>query len=325
MFDHIAPIYKTLVYNYLEPKDLASLGKTCKVIHGDTNRKDMIVKKLSSTFGYKVDKYYWKYGNYYDYESMSKDMIILISIEYKKKMLSLKLKDVEDMTFLEKRYLVICSPIHLFLILDKESQKEIINIFCRHIYDMIIYANQRGMKIKVYDYRCDEEFDLYPFMNHVNHHLENIFKKSGEEIRYHLIQKLIDVRASLDVSNPKSKNVFSEMEFIYLLYHGDFLKIDKLIEVALFLQKYLPGHLSDYLDVTFGEYLESTDDTYEDPWDIHAKDIDKILDNKNKTYPEQTNAEVLDELLLECKLFSVNLIRNANEKRWKRHCASESS
>lgn len=322
MFDHIASIYRTLVYEYLEPEDLATLGETCKIIHEDTNRKDMIVKKLSSTFGYKVDEYYWKYNNYY--ESMSKDMINLISIEYKKKMLSLKLKDVENMTFLEKRYLVICSPIHLFLILDKESQKEIINVFCRHIYDMIIYANQRGMNIKTYDYRCDEEFDLYPFMNHVNRHLENIFIKSGEEIRYHLIQKLIDVRVCLDISNPKGKNVFSEMEFIYLLYHGDFLKIDKFIEIGLFLQKYLPGHLSDYLDVTFEEYLEDTDNE-DDPWDIYAKDIDKILDKKNKTYPDQTNAEVLDELLLECKLYSVNLIREANERRWKRYCASKSS
>lgn len=311
MIDHVAPIYRRLIYEFLSPQELARLGETCKTFYEDKNRNDLIISKISSNFGYKIDRYYWK-NEYLSYSLMKKELIESISQEFKKRTLSFKFKKIEDLSRVDKRYLFIYFRIELFKVLDIESQKEITLFLCDQLYHMWNYAKKKGMNMSIYEYRCPEEFDLYPLYNFIKDTLENIFLQGADTIKYILIKKLIDLTNITKNIFPK-RNIENDIDieyFIYSLFKGDITNLTQIIEIGLFFDKYFPTYLSNYLDNIFSYYLGEDTETY-------SYHMEEILDQKNQTYPEHTNADVLDDLLLKCKLYSVSLIREENRRRQK--------
>jgi hypothetical protein len=320
MIDVIAPIYRKLIYEYLDVYDLSNISKICKKFNQDNERKEMLVKKISELFGYHVHQYFWKDNDTYDYCSIPQDILEHLLIEYKKKILSLSLKEVEDMSFEKKRYLIIHAPIDLFLCLDFDSQKKIIQNLCGIIGDSIRYANQKDMNIYIYEYRSDNKFDLYWLVNDIKCTLELIFKSSNDKVRYELILQIIYIRTSVDLEYPKSNTYFLEEEFISYFYIYGIQEIEKIIEIGIFFQKYFPKYLKDFLHNNIGYYIVTIEREGDVTNDRYANDVEMILDQNNLIYSDKTNAEVLDKLLLDCKLFSVELFRESNRKRWIRYC-----
>ena len=186
------------------------------------------------------------------------------------------------------------------------------------------YAEKNKMNMTTYEFRCPEEFDLYPFYNFIQNTLECIFYDSSDETKYVLIGRLIELtNITRNISPKRSKNEIDVDIFIYRLFGGDMSRLKEIINTGIFFKKYFPGYLRDYLDNIIGAYIE-INDSYEDTgYDIYADNMETILDQKNRIYPELTNAEILDDLLLECKLFSVSLVREANKRRQKRFMESD--
>jgi hypothetical protein len=319
MLDLVAPIYRRLIYEFLSPQELAGLGETCKKIHQDPNRMEMMILKISGNFTYEIDKYYWR-KNYISYFHMPKYLVSPLVQEFKKRIVSLRFEEIENLSFEDKRYLIIHFPTDLFELSDIETQKEITLFLCDQLYHMWKYAEKREMNMMIYDYRCPEEFDLYPFYNFIKNTLQPIFLNGTESIKYVLIKKLIELSNITRNMSPKSKvgNDIVVMDFIHTLFtnYGD---LNEMVEIILFIRKHFPGYLRDYLDNIIGSYVEMNNDYEDTAYDIYAEDIEKKLDLQNETYPERTNAEVLDELLLECKLFSVSLVRETNKARHERY------
>jgi hypothetical protein len=320
MLDLVAPIYRRLIYEFLSPQELVQLGETCKKIHYDQNRIEMMILKISSKFTYEIDKYYWR-KTYLSYFRMPKYLVFPLVQEFKKRILSLRLEEIENLSFEDKRYLVIHFPTDLFDLSHIETQKEITLFVCDQLYHMWNYAEKRKMNMVVYDYRCPEEFDLYPFYNFIKNILQDIFLNGSEAIKYILIKKLIELSNITRNMSPKNKvgNDIDVMDFIDSLFTGDLNQIVEIIDIGLFIRKYFPGYLRDYLDNIIGSYVEINNDYEDTAYDIYAEDIEKKLDLQNEKYPDRTNAEVLDELLLECKLFSVSLVRETNKERHERY------
>jgi hypothetical protein len=318
MLDLIAPIYRRLIYDFLSPRDLGSLGASCKKIHQDPNRMELIILKISSNFTYEIDLYYWR-KKYLSYFRMPKYLVSPLVQEFKKRILSLKFEEIENRSFQEKRYLVIHFPNNLFELSDIETQKEITLFLCDQLYHMWKYAEKRQMNMKIYDFRCPEEFDLYPFYNFIKNTLQNIFLNAPEAIKYILIKKLVELSNITKIMSPKIDNDIDVMNFIDTLFTGDLNLMVEIIDIGLFLRKYFPGYLRDYLDNIIGSYVDMNNDHEDTEYDIYAENIEKKLNLQNEKYPERTNAEVLDELLLECKLFSVSLVRETNKARHERH------
>jgi hypothetical protein len=289
------------------------------------NRDDLIISKISNYYRYKVDKYYWQESKeeYIIYSLMTKELQERISQEFKKRLVSLKFQEIENLSFEDKRYLVIHFPLELFLLSDTASQKEIVLFLCDQLYFMWEYAEKKNMNMGIYDYRCPEEFDLYPFYNFIQNTLESIFYQACDETKCVLIRSLISLNNITRCLSPKrTKNEIDVDMFIYCLFRGDISRLVEIIDTGIFFEKYFPTYLRDYLDNIIGAYIE-VNDSYEDMgYDIYAIQVEKILDEKNKTYTNLTNAEVLDDLLLGCKLFSVSLFREANVERMNRYKGS---
>ena len=327
MLDLVAPIYRRLIYEFLFPQELARLGETCKTIYHDKIRNDLIVSKISSNFRYKVDKYYYWGDKYltYSLNSCNKDLQRSLLQEFKKRTVSLKFEEIENLSFVDKRYLVIHFPLELFFLSDIKSQKEITLFLCDQLYHMWKYAEKNKMNMSTYDYRCPEEFDLYPFYKFIQNTLEIIFYQSCDETKYVLIHRLIELTYTTKCIFPMIKNEIDVNIFIYTLFSGDISRLKEIIDAGIFFKNYFPGYLRDYLDNIIGAYI-AINDSYEDTGcDIYADDMETILDQQNTTYPELTNADVLNDLLLGCKLFSVSLVRETNKRRKKRWIESNHS
>lgn len=317
MFDHIAPIYRMLIYEFLQPDDLSRLGETCRTIYHDKNREKMIINKISSIFGYRIDKYYniksWTFT------TMSPNLFHPILEEFKKRTLSVKFSDIENLSFEEKRDLIITLPIDLFSLLDTQSQKAIVRTLCHQIYEMREYAVRNGMDMGITEYPCesdfDVEFDLYPFYQFVLRTLSRIFKESKNKIRCSVLNEWME----MDKAN-------SVDEILHRLFEGDMSQLRLMIEIGLFLKRYFPKYLKEYLESCFDGYMyiahyddDDVDSSEDVMYDIYAQEVDEILDEKNALCPSMKNVEVLDRLLLECHLFSASLLRDANNFRRERY------
>ena len=317
MFDHIAPIYRMLIYEFLQPDDLSRLGETCRTIYHDKNREKMIINKISSIFGYRIDKYYdiksWTFT------TMSPNLFHPILEEFKKRTLSVKFSDIENLSFEEKRDLIITLPIDLFSLLDTQSQKAIVRTLCHQIYEMREYAVRNGMDMGITEYPCesdfDVEFDLYPFYQFVLRTLSRIFKESKNKIRCSVLNEWME----MDKAN-------SLDEILHRLFEGDMSQLRLMIEIGLFLKRYFPKYLKEYLESCFDGYMyiahyddDDVDNSEDVMYDIYAQEVDEILDEKNALCPSMKNVEVLDRLLLECHLFSASLLRDANNFRRERY------
>lgn len=319
MIDHIAPIYRTLIYEFLQPDDLSRLGETCRTIYHDKNREKMIINKISSIFGYRIDKYYDIKSR--TFTTMSPNLFHPILEEFKKRTLSVKFSDIENLSFEEKRDLIITLPIDLFSLLDTQSQKAIVRTLCHQIYEMREYAVRNGMNMGIYDYRCKEEFDLYPFYQFVLGTLSRIFKESKNKIRCSVLKEWMEMDGKKLVPHG------SIDDFLSSLFEGDMSQLRLMIEIGLFLKRYFPKYLKEYLESCFDGYMyiahydddNDVDNSEDVMYDIYAQEVDEILDEKNALCPSMRNVEVLDRLLLECHLFSASLLRDANNFRRERY------
>jgi hypothetical protein len=187
MLDLVASIYRTLIYEYLSIKYLVRLSKTCKTINNDPNIKEMIIKKIINKFGYNISHKFW---NTYLYNIMDENMITKLLVGFKNRTLSVNFNQIENLSFEDKRNLQIKIPTYLFFKLEKNEQEEIIYILCDQLYKLYEYANKNKMDMAIYEYRCPEEFDLYPFNKNIQYKLKQIFIEGNDEIKCHIINQL---------------------------------------------------------------------------------------------------------------------------------------
>lgn len=316
MIDHIAPIYRTLIYEFLDPNDLSRLGETCRTIYHDKNRKKMIIQKISSTFGYY--NYLHQYYNYLNFSLMTPSLLEPILDEFKKRSLSIKFSDIEKLSFEEKSNLFITLPLDLFSLLDIQSQTAITVLLCNQIYETRLYSIRNKMNMDVYDrYRCKEEFDLYPFHQNIVCTLSQIFKKSKSKIRFALLSQWIEMDNKTSGQNGRVEID----DFLSSLFDGDMSELRLMIEIGLFLKRYFPKYLKEYLESCFEDYMnvKHNDEDSDTMYDIYAQEVEEILDEKNALCPSMKNVEILDRLLLECHLCSASLLRDVNKVRLERY------
>jgi hypothetical protein len=241
---------------------------------------------------------------------MSPSLLESILEEFKKRTLSIKFSDIEKLSFEEKRDLIITLPFDLFSLVDTQSQKAIIRTLCHQIYEIREYAMRNEMNMEIYEYRCKEEFDLYPFYQFILRTLCRIFEESKNKIRCFLLTEWMEMDKESSVD-----------EILHGLFRGDMSQLRLMIEIGLFLKRYFRKYLKEYLESCFEDYMNvnHNDEDSDTMYDIYAQEVEEILDEKNALCPSMKNVEILDRLFLECHLCSASLLRDVNNVRLERY------
>ena len=324
MLESIAPIYRTLIYEHLGVKSLVRLSETCKTIHHDSNLKEFIMKKIVGKFGYVISERYWSYINY---DKMNSNMLNRILVEFKNRVIDVDFSSMVDLKFVDKRYLRINIPNQLYLKLSTDEQVQIVHVLCDQLYRLYEYADQRGMTF--------EEFDLYPLLNNIKYYsLKKLFLKSNHLVKNKIIDSLKNIRDNC-INNKfihKLELVTFEstpdpQEFINGLCDYDIRQLETIIEIGLFLEEYYCDlYLADFLESNI-EYYIDVNRSYEDKlYDDFTDEVDKILDDRNKIYPEKTNGQILMRLIRSTNVaFIVQDIKKASKKRRARFNGEDSS
>ncbi len=244
MFDKIPPIYRKLIYEYLYTKDLMVIGKTCKCVHVDENRISSIIEKISCTFGYKINQYFWKSPFLFD--KMPENILNPLKKEFENRTLSLRFSDIDKLSFDDKMYLTITLPFDLFLSLNTNPQKKIIFVLCEHIYQICEYEEDRVYGTK--------QFDLNIFYDFIIYILCRIFKDTKDlSIRIFVIDNLVKF-------DNKQLQRCIVSEFILGLFRGDITQLELMIEIGLFFWKNFPYYLKEHFESCFGVYMEFNDE-----------------------------------------------------------------
>lgn len=322
MLESIAPIYRTLIYEHLGVKSLVRLSETCKTIHHDSNLKEFIMKKIVGKFGYRISERYWSYY-YINYEKMNSNMLSRILVEFKNRTLNIDFKSIVDLTFEDKRYLRINIPNELYLKLSTDEQIQIVHVLSDQLYKLYEYAHERGMTL--------EEYDLFPLYDNIKHSLKKLFLKSNDLVKHKIIDSLKNIHDTC--INKKFINHLvtfestpDPQEFINGLCDYDIRQLEMIIEIGLFLEEYYCDlYLTDFLESNI-EYYIDVNRSYEDKaYDDFTDEVDKILDGRNKIYPEKTNGQILRKLIRSTNItFIVQDIYEASKKRRARFNGEDS-
>ena len=296
MFEKIPPIYRKLIYEYLDTKDLIFIGKTCKCVYIDENRISAIIEKISCTFGYKTDPCFLRIPFLFD--MMPSNILNPIRKEFEKRMLSLKFSDIDKLSLEDVRNLTITFPFDLFFSLEINAQEKLIFVLCEHSY-------------QICEYEEVNQFVLEPFYVFIIDTLCKIFKE-GSSIRIFVMDNLIKF-------NNKQLQRDVVKDFILGLFRGDITQLELMIEIGLFFWKNFPYYLKQYIEDCFEGYVVLRDEYEDTGYDIHAETLENVLNRKNKFFPELSNAQVLDNILSESKIFSVSMIRAINKRRHLRY------
>ena len=320
MLDTIAPIYIKLIYEYLTPQQLGKLGETCKTIHQDTTRKEMIVQKISPIFGYRINQRFW--NSEVNYDKMNPELLQSLAEVFFKTTMALQFRDIENLSFEKKRYLIITFPMELFKVLDPESQILLIHFLCDHLYLLCRYAKDKKMNMSVYEYRCPEEYDLYTHHNFIQNKLEKIFFEGSEKIRCVVIELLM-VLADITKHYLFSKDKMDVENFINSLFGGDVSRLVEILDIGLFMQTHFPNFLKTYLENIFEDYLEFGKDDENLGYDYYSKELNQLLYQNNKTFPDLKNIDVLNDLAQSCHYFEMSEIQKINQKRMRRFGSDE--
>jgi hypothetical protein len=317
MLESVAPIYRTLIYDHLSIKSLVKLSETCKTINNDL--KEYIMKKIINKFGYRISQRYWS-CNYIKYDKIN--MLSTVLVEFKNRTIHIDFSSIVDLRFEDKRYLTINIPNELYLKLSTDEQIQIIDLLCGQLY-----ANQRGMRMNCYEYRCAEEFDLYPFYDSIKCKLKSLFLKSNNLVKHKILDSLNNIHDSC-INKIKTENSTPDPQgFINGLCDYDISKLETIIEIGLFLKEYYCDlYLTDFLESNI-EYYIDVNRSYEDKlYDDFTDEVDKILDGRNKIYPEKTNGQILMRLIRSTNVtFIVQDIKEASKKRRARFNGEDSS
>ncbi len=334
MLNEIAPIYRSLIYEYLKIEDLVAIGKTCKTIYKDSSRTKFIVEKISCLFGYKVFEKeqpeefeetdrsesrsqalrcrpLGRSTEYFYYSLMPSSILEPVKEEFTKRTLSLKFSDIEKLSIEEKKDLTIVFPFDLFFMMDIKNQKKITSILIDHIHEICEHVGKNKLDI----YTDREQIGLYPLYEFICRVVCRIFKKGKSPLRLYIMARFI----TLDCIVGRSSNRSLVDDFLFSLSEGQIYELSLMIEIGLFLMKNFPHFVRDYLGFCLDSYMDMNDMYPNTEYDCIAETVEKNLDEKNKLVPEMSNAQVLEQLLLECKLFSVNKIRDVNKKRHLRY------
>lgn len=279
MLDLVSPIYRYLIYQYLDLQSLSNLALVCKKLNLDPKRKDQIVQTISQSFGIRSSR---RPEPIVLYNKMPNDILERLVIQYITKTVSVEISLTKKNVF----YLSLYFDTQLFLALDYPQQF----------------------------YMIDYYFDLHHKYSHIIHHLYDlqlIFLSGSEKTKNYLMQKMIDQPSQI------FNSLFVEnflMDLIHLISFYD--KIDQILEIGLYLLNHWPKYLQIFMESNFAFYEEDyeTDPSYDD----FAKDLEQALDRPSLSNPEFTNEKILDLLLSNCKLFTVKHLRNINQYRMSR-------
>lgn len=317
----LSSIYYQMIYSYLTIKELDYLGGICKKFYLQVERKKALVERISSLFGFSSDEYFWEMYSY-KYSLLPLDILSIVKNNFLNKTITLNFNDIINKTFYDKRHLRIYFNKDLYQTLDKSSQIQIIKFYCDFLYKMWDYANLSKMNMSTYEFRCPQEFDLYPFFSHIINILENIFIKGDKEIRLAVINEFNKIYSKAYGSNIDANKNISKLDpskFICNVIHGDLSDLDLFLDISIFLKEYCPNYLSYFLEETIGYYMDMND-SYEDTGnDIYAEDIDDFLRKKSKVCKGKTNAKVLDELFSYDGQYTLAKLRLINKKRKHRY------
>jgi hypothetical protein len=117
-------------------------------------------------------------------------------------------------------------------------------------------------------------------------------------------------------------------DFILGLFRGDITQLELMIEIGLFFQKHFPHYLKEHFECCLEGYMNFKDEYENTADDVNVEIVEEILNDKSKIFTEMSNAQVLEQLLSECKLYScihdnykssVIMIRDVNKKRYLRY------
>ena len=333
MLESVAPIYRTLIYEHLGVKSLVRLSETCKTIHHDSNLKEFIMKKIINKFGYRISQRYWSYINY---DKMNSNMLSRVLVEFKNRTLNIDFKSIVDLSFVDKRYLRINIPNELYLKLSTDEQIQIVHL----LYKLYEYVLQRAMRMNCYEYRCAEEFDLYKLFDNIKYNLKKLFLKSNHLVKHKIIDSLNNIQSCINQIKTENStpNQFIDglcdydttpdpQEFINGLCDYDIGQLETIIEIGLFLEEYYCDlYLADFLESNIECYIEMNRSYENKVYDDFTDIVDKILDDRNKIYPEKTNGQILMRLIRSTNVsFIVDDIKEASKKRRARFNGEDSS
>jgi hypothetical protein len=247
---------------------------------------------------------------------MPPSIIEHVKEEFEKRTLSIEFSDIDKLSLEEKKKLVITFPLELFFMMDIRVQKRVVGIFIDHIYKLSEYIDTLRYRdqIDLYPFGGNSvrQTDLYPFYEFVNRTVCTVFIKGKYTVRLYIMALLISADCAVD---KKTKYSLTEY-FLYSLFEGKIFQLELMIEVGLFLRKNFPHFVKNYFYYCLSSYMDNENTEYDDVADT----VEKILDEKNSCLPELSNAQLLENMLLEyINIFNVRLIRDISKERRLRY------
>ena len=290
----VAPIYRFLVYRWLDLHSLQKMASVCKTIHGDENRKKVILEKISSHFGF-----YSMHALEHDiyYLQMEKQIQEAVVENYYGKTLNLKI----DLSTPPNENELLYYKKDLFCLLETNQKIKILDFYFQVLQCIANLNHSLFIKWTGFYYLsfCD---------------IRNMFLYSEDVVRTHIVECILKFRKPELFDDCVSMN-----HFIQDLIGDEICDLDRIIEIAYYFRNYYERYLSLFLECCFESHIDiDEDDWLSPPCSRYIETINKLeknLDLPSAKFPNQTNAIVLDSLLAECNLFDVSAIRVANERR----------
>jgi len=251
--------HKTIIYHFLSIRDLIQLGETCKVFYLDEERKRIFTNKLIDSCFY-VETYSVlksiKLRHFPDVSKLYFERLKNINI---KDIGMLKSKSSYKGLDVIKEY-KIHFDIITFLELDENDRYNIIMNLVNYLYDLWKYAEEKRQIIR------GSSFDYLSIYLSIENIIKEIFIYD-----YMMREKIIDNLCELRNRTKDSKDIISSgfiHEFIEtnrysitsyfisclnLKYWND---LEKIIQIADFLEKYNILYLYDFVDSIFSSFID---------------------------------------------------------------------
>lgn len=305
MLDLVAPIYRQLIYEFCDIYTLNQVGMTCKKINQEESRIQVLIQKIPElltlqrlyTVGLNMQV---DVSQKINFAKLPVVLLKPVTENYTEQTTSIQ---IDFYKFPMTKDQILYFNLKLFTLLTNSQKHKHVDFYFR-LFQSI--ANQ--------EYKIFRKWMGFYHISICD--LHEMFLVSDNEIRDKIIEEILHFK-----NHPKDFSILIE-NFIPDIIGSNINHLDEIIQVAFYLKQKYPQYLTLFLDSSLGNYLDlSYDDHHmysQEAYDKMSENLEKMLDQPSKLFPHKTNEQVLEELLLECKLFSTALIRITIRQRIKR-------
>lgn len=292
--------HKNLIYNFLEIKDLISIGQVCKTFYNDEFRwKELMHKVVDAHFLQEIS----------EFKILSHYKKILIQSGREKELIEQYVKKLISFEFCDKiskdakKQFISFDPNYFK---ENECKKQIIDVIGKNIYRLWEYAEKNKQDMFFQDPKGFEYYVLYRSLENI---LKCIFLSNPDPIKQLVFNTIRDlenqtINSQKDIVNYnqdyyyffRNTNQINSLFFIAHVDHYLFFELNPILETGDFLStqttEYDTVFLYHYLRERFDSFLDLENLSY----DMY---LDEFIEVLNEKYSETiTKKERLFELFV---------------------------